>query len=165
VYQYDPKRYKIAPWKGTFGDQAHAKRVHPHVKKIKRMIKEKKLEMRRLEEQVNQLETLLRNSDGKIVDGVLVAEDSSKSQWYGISLVTSVTSERRYAKVYPNAHNGGKTFGYHIHWGSYPFSKEEWRGTGHTLEQAVAGARAWVLRGERLPARYDRTDGTIYEVA
>ena len=161
MYQYDPKRYRIAPWKGQFGDQAHALRVHPHLEKIETAIKAKKKEMLRLEQQIRQLEVLGQQSRGTIIDGMLVARKDVGGKNYGISLVSR--HEYRAAEIYPNAHNGGKTYGLRIYRDGHPFRHEQWCGAGHTREQAVAGADAWVLRKEHPPGRYDRKDGTIRE--
>jgi len=160
---YDPKRYRIAPWRGRYGDQTHALRLHPHVDDIRRQIVAKKKQIVRLDEQIHQLEQLERRAAGIVIDGVLVREPNGPpgSKWYAITLVDDHV--HRSAKIYPNAHNGGKTFGYHIYMDRYPFHRHEWRGTGHTYEQAVEGARAWVLRAERQPFRAERLDGTIRE--
>src|SRR6478735_1224014 len=131
MYQYDPKRYKVASWKPVYGSQAHSIKINPHVGKIKKQITAKKKEMLRLEQQIRQLEELERIGSGTIIDGLLVIENcgsaiSDPSHHYAIAIKSNVVSERRSAKVYPNATRKG-LFGYHIHWGGYPFSKEEWR--------------------------------------
>lgn len=158
---YGPKRYKIAPWKGTYGDQAHSLRVHPHVDKIAAAIDAKKAEMRRLEQQIRQLEYLEKSASGVIIDGVLVSEYGSGTGNYTIGIVSRVTSEDRSARTYPNAHNKGATYGLNLYRGGYPFRESSWRGTGHSLEEAVEGARAWVLRSEIQPFRIKRKDGTV----
>lgn len=152
---YDPKRYRIAPWRGRYGDQAHSLRLHPHVEKILQQIDLKKKQLARLLEQIRQLEELEKRARGTVIDGILVREISGPPEdnpWYKVALVSD--HERRSAEVYPNAHNGGKTFGLRIFMDGYPYSKDEWRGAGHTLKQATDGARAWVLRKERQEPRY-----------
>jgi hypothetical protein len=160
----DPKRYKIAPWRGRYGDQAHYLRVNPHLPKIQKHIEKKKRQLLRVQEQLRQLETLETRARGVIVEGVLVREykgPPERNLRYEISLVSD--HERRRAEIYPNARNKGKTFGLQIHGDTLYSTGGENRGWGHTHEQAIEGARAWVLRKEKQPARYDRKDGSIRE--
>lgn len=152
---YDEKRYRIAPWRGRYGDQAHALRLHPHREKIAAAIQRKKAQLRRIEEQIRQLEVLEQSCDGFVLEDVVVREmwgPPEETDNYEISLVSR--TEVRSADMYPNAHNNGKTYGLRLYQDGYPYRQEIFRGYGHTREQAVEGARAWVLRKEMAPERW-----------
>lgn len=150
--KYDEKRYRIAPWKGTYGDARHAVKLHGNLGKIREALEERKKELRRVQEQIRQLE-MLESSAGsyksRVLDGVVVKEMNGlphESDFYTISLVSR--AEWRSGKIYPNAHNKGATWGVNIHEHHGVEHREMWLGDGHTREQAIEAAQAWVTRGE-----------------
>jgi hypothetical protein len=56
---------------------------------------------------------------------------------------------RRCAEIYPNAHNGGRTFGLYTYTDSFGRQGEQWHGADLNRAEAQMAAMAWVVRGIR----------------
>jgi hypothetical protein len=56
---------------------------------------------------------------------------------------------KRCADIYPNAHNGGKTYGLYTYTDAFGRAGERWHGANLTRAQAEQIAMTWVLKGTR----------------
>ena len=56
---------------------------------------------------------------------------------------------KRCADIYPNAHNGGKTYGLHTYTDAFGRAGERWHGANLSKAEAEQIAMTWVLKGTR----------------
>ena len=90
------------------------------------------------------LERELRDLDEvtEIVEGIALARSGGWIQAVGDDI-------KRCASIYPNAHNGGKTYGLHTYTDAFGRAGEVWHGSNLSHAQAEQLALAWVLKGTR----------------
>jgi len=99
------------------------------------------------EEQLQREITLLDRVT-EIFEGIaLTVNDKAYDNGPAIDVHAVSYDIRRWADVYPNAHNNGKDWGLNIRDTSGQNRREKWSGTGWPYAEACAAARAYVAHG------------------
>jgi len=116
-------------------------------KALEAQIKGLEKQRRRLEEEINTLEDVT-----EIFEGVALHVNDKAYQYGPACDVNPVdNTERRYAEIYPNAHNEGKDFGLklRLYGQSSGGGGEDWRGTGWAYADAVLVGKRWAAHGTK----------------
>jgi len=116
-------------------------------KSLEAQIKGLEKQRRRLEEEINTLEDVT-----EVFEGVaLHVNDKNYAMGPALDVHPVDNTERRYAEVYPNAHNEGKDFGLKLR--SYGQAAggggEDWRGCGWAYADAVLVGKCWAAHGTK----------------
>jgi hypothetical protein len=78
----------------------------------------------------------------EVVDGIALKRSHGWIQAVGDDI-------QRCASIYPNAHNGGKTYGLYTYTTVFGRAGERWHGFNFTRAAAEQLAMTWVLKGTR----------------
>jgi len=108
--------------------------------------KQLKTTTKRLESSIERNQDIIDNVQNiwKVVDGVLFRNT--------LRAITAFGEEatKRYGEFYPNANNGGKTWGVHTYEDMYGAKGQQWHGAGWTSKTATHVAIIdWILTGKR----------------
>jgi hypothetical protein len=129
-------------------------RALPQLKSLKYDLEATKRQLRNLEKQQRQLEHEI-DALGKVTEifeGVALHVDE-QTYAHGVNCNVSAVddSTRRYAEVYPNAHNVSKDWGLKLRvFGQQSGGgSEDWRGTDWGYNDAVLVAKRWVAHGHK----------------
>lgn len=113
----------------------------------KRQLRNLEKQQRQLDHEIDALESVTEIFEGVALHGVN-CNVLPRSRW-ALSAVDD--SIRRYAEVYPNAHNSGQDWGLklRVFGQSSGGGGEDWRGTDWGYNDAVLVAKRWVAHGHK----------------
>jgi hypothetical protein len=116
---------------------------HAESSALRREAKAALAKAERLDEELRVLDQVT-----EVSEGIALLRRGERDRW-----VEALGDDiRRCAEIYPNAHNGGRTFGLYTYTDPFGRQGEQWHGAGLSQTEAQMAAMAWVVRGVR-PSR------------